>query len=130
MVTGTGRDETTKQGRLAIAALLTASTISQVGNTLTHIAVLWFVLETTGSPARAGVAGVFMALPIAVSGVVGGSVVDRLGFRRTSIISDLASGIAVALIPALYYTSGLTYWQLLLLILRKPAPSASNVRMR
>jgi MFS family permease len=97
-------------------ALLSANTISQIGNTLTHIAVLWFVLETTGSAAQAGLSAVFMALPFAVSGIIGGSIVDRLGFKPTSILSDLASGVTVALIPLLYHTVGLAYWQLLILI--------------
>src|SRR5262249_45927852 len=39
-----------------------------------------------------------------------------LGFKRTSIAADLASGLAVALIPLLSLTLGLQYWELLLLV--------------
>lgn len=102
--------------RLPISALLIANGISQVGNTLTQIAVLWFVLQTTGSAAKAGLSALFMAVPFVISGVFGGALVDRLGFKSTSIISDLASGLTVMAIPLLSHTVGLAFWQLLALV--------------
>ena len=48
--------------------------------------------------------------------MLGGAVVDRLGYRRTSIISDVASGLTTLLIPLLYTTVGLPFWQLLGLV--------------
>ncbi len=102
--------------RLPLLALLTANGISQVGNTLTQIAVLWFVLQTTGSATKAGFSAVFMALPFAIAGVFGGALVDRLGFKLTSVLSDLASGLAIMAIPLLYHTVGLAFWQLLVLV--------------
>jgi MFS family permease len=43
--------------------------------------------------------------------------VDRLGFRRASVLTDLASGATVAAIPLLYLAGVLTFWQLLVLAL-------------
>src|SRR5215208_7975706 len=51
-----------------------------------------------------------------MAGVVGGPVVDRIGFKRTSVVADLAGAVTVALIPLLYYTIGLAFWQLLVLV--------------
>ncbi|MDP9355050.1 MAG: MFS transporter [Chloroflexota bacterium] len=99
-----------------LVALLAANAVSQVGNTLTHVAILWFVLETSGSAARAGLAALLMALPFVVAGLLGGALVDRLGYKRTSVLSDLASGLTVALIPLLHHTAGLAFWQLLALV--------------
>src|SRR5207253_1204203 len=82
---------------------------------LTLIAVPWFVLQTTGSAARTGFTGFFSLLPLLIGGVFGGLIVDRLGFRRASILADLGSGLMVALVPLLYHTVGLAYWQLLVL---------------
>src|SRR5687768_8809028 len=87
-----------------LGALLAADGISQAGNWLTMVAVPWFVLETTGSPARAGLTAAAEAFAIVVAGFFGGALVDRLGHKRTSIIGDLASGATVALIPLLYHT--------------------------
>ncbi|MGH2559971.1 MAG: MFS transporter [Thermomicrobiales bacterium] len=102
--------------RRPIYALLAANTISQIGNSLTFMAIPWFVLATTGSASRAGVTVAMGTVPMIIAGVFGGAVVDRLGYRRASILSDLASGISVLLIPLLYQTIGLAFWQLLVLV--------------
>jgi predicted MFS family arabinose efflux permease len=39
-----------------------------------------------------------------------------VGFKRVAVGGDLASGIAVALVPLLYHTVGLAFWQLLALV--------------
>jgi MFS family permease len=101
--------------RRPIAALLTASSISQVGSMLTIVAVPWFVLQTTGSAAKTGLTGVFSALPFIIAGIFGGTLVDRVGFKRMSVIGDITSGLTIALIPLLYHTVGLAFWQLLVL---------------
>ena len=95
---------------------MTANAISLVGNQLALLALPWFVLQTTGSPARVGLAGAIEALGIIVSAFFGGALVDRAGFRRSSIFSDAASGIAIALIPLLDRMLGLAFWQILILI--------------
>ena len=102
--------------RIPIVTLLASNALSISGNVMTHVAVPWFVLQTTGSPARTGVAGFFQFLPVVIAGFFGGTLVDRLGYRRTSVISDLASGATVAAIPLLYATVGLEFWQLLALV--------------
>lgn len=51
-----------------------------------------------------------------VAGVFGGTIVDRLGFKRASMVSDLASGATVALIPTLYFLDMLSFWLLLVLV--------------
>ncbi len=42
--------------------------------------------------------------------------VDGLGLKRSSVLTDLLSAAAVALVPLLYFTVGLAYWQLLVLV--------------
>ncbi len=101
--------------RLPLIALLTANTVSMVGNVFTSLSVPWFVLVTTGSVTKTGLTGAVTALSFAAS-FFGGALVDRLGFKRVAVATDLASGIAVALIPLLYHTIGLAYGQLLALV--------------
>ncbi|HEY7033771.1 MAG TPA: MFS transporter [Thermomicrobiales bacterium] len=102
--------------RAPFIALLTADGISGIGNVFTYLAIPWFVLQTTGSAGKTGVTAAVGALPVLVSGIVGGVVVDRLGFKRTSIVADLASAVNVALVPLLYHTVGLAFWELLVLV--------------
>ena len=106
----------TTKNRLPFLALLTANAISMVGNVFATIAIPWFVLQTTGSAAQTGIAGFFSILPVVLAGFFGGTLIDRLGYKRTSIIADLASGVTVALIPLLHATIGLQFWQLMALV--------------
>jgi MFS family permease len=105
-----------KKNSLPIIALFTANAISLVGNVLTAIAIPWFVLQTTGSATRTGITGFFTILPVVLAGFFGGTLVDRLGYKRTSIIADIASGVTTALIPLLHFTIGLEFWQLMVLV--------------
>src|SRR3954466_5534976 len=102
--------------RTPIYALLTANAISQVGNMMTAVAIPWFVLQTTGSAAQTGLSAFATTLPIFFSGMIGGVLVDRIGAKRMSIISDLLSMVTVALVPLLYTAGTLTYPLLLALV--------------
>ncbi|MGC4192223.1 MAG: MFS transporter [Thermomicrobiales bacterium] len=102
--------------RLLVAPFLAGNTISLLGNTLTLVALPWFVLETTGSAGKTGLVGMAFALPALVAGLLGGVVIDHIGGRRMSVIADIVSGLSVAAIPILHNTVGLAFWQLLLLV--------------
>lgn len=97
-------------------SLLLASGISQIGDQMALIALPWFVLETTGSPLLTGVAGAVTLLPSFIGGLFGGILVDRCGYQRISIVADFVSAVGVGLIPLLYSTIGLAFWQLLVLM--------------
>ncbi len=101
--------------RIPIASLTIAGIVSLTGSMLTSVAIPWFVLQTTNSATKTGLTGVFATLPYIIGGIFGGTLVDRLGFKRTSILADLTSGATIALIPLLYHTVGLAFWQLLAL---------------
>jgi len=101
---------------LPLYSLFTANAISLVGNVFTAIAIPWFVLQTTGSATQTGITGFFAILPVVLAGFFGGTLIDRLGFKPTSIISDLASGVTTALVPILYFTVGLEFWELMVLV--------------
>jgi MFS family permease len=101
---------------LPFIALLSASLLSALGSQLTFIALPWFVLETTGSAAMTGLVGFFVALPNFVAGIFGGTLVDRLGYKRVSIVADLVSGFGVLMVPLLYITTGIAFWQLLVFV--------------
>ncbi|MFF9570193.1 MFS transporter [Streptomyces sp. NPDC014685] len=95
-----------------MAAVLAANSISTAGTSLTLIGVPWFVLETTGSAGRAGVVAFCATLPIVVSALIGGPVIDRIGRRRVSVASDLVCGASVAAVPLLHRAGALSFWML------------------
>jgi predicted MFS family arabinose efflux permease len=106
----------TTRRRAPLYALYTANIISAVGDVLMFLAVPWFVLQTTGSIARTGVTAFFSTAAVAASALLGGGLVDHIGFRRASILSDLASAVGVALIPLFYALGMLPFWALLALV--------------
>jgi len=83
--------------RSAFARLQAANISSGIANGVVMITVPWLVLERTGSPARAGLLAALVSLPgIFVSPVVGG-LIDRVGRRAVSALSDLLSCLSVLL---------------------------------
>ncbi|MDN3351504.1 MFS transporter [Actinomadura sp. DC4] len=102
--------------RWSLIVLLCANAVSLTGNVLSMLAVPWFVLQTTGSPARTGLAAFASTLPVVISATFAGTLIDRLGLRRASVLSDLFSGVIVLAIPLLYLTYGLSYGLLLVLL--------------
>lgn len=108
--THSGRD------RVPITSLLAADGISTIGNNLTAIAIPWLILETTGSAGRAGLVVAAGTAAELIGGLFGGAIVDRLGHKRASVIADLASAIAVALIPLIQESVGLAFWHVLTLV--------------
>ncbi|MER0446039.1 MFS transporter [Streptomyces sp. Edi4] len=102
--------------RRPLTAVLTANAVSATGSSLTLIGVPWFVLQTTGSAGRAGVVAFCATLPIVVSALAGGPVIDRVGRRRVSVGSDVVCGLAVAAIPLLHQAGLLAFWLLCVLM--------------
>lgn len=102
--------------RRPLGVLLTANVVSVAGSMLTVVAVPWFVLQTTGSPARAGLVAFASTLPVVLSALLGGPLIDRLGYAVSSVASDAVCALAVAAVPVLHLTVGLPYGALLGLV--------------
>src|SRR5258708_15983933 len=109
-------EEQPVQRQWPIYALFLGNTISYVGDILTLLAIPWFVLQTTGSVVQAGITGFCSALPMVLSAFFGSALVDRLGYKRTSVIGDMLCGLTVMFVPLLHHTIGLALWQLLTLV--------------
>lgn len=102
--------------RLPILALFTAQFFSLSGNAIALVAIPIIALTETGSALAAGVAGVFATVPLVIGGALGGVLVDRFGYRVSSIVADVASGVTVVAIPLLAATVGLPFGVLLALV--------------
>ena len=87
---------------LEITLLLSAKSVSFVGNTLSVFAIPWFVFELTGSPMIT--AGIVVAgqLPNIFIGLFSGYLIDRLSPRFISLASDLVNAVVILIIPLLY----------------------------
>lgn len=97
-------------------AFLIAGTISRLGNFLAALAIPWFVLATTGSATNTALTVAVGTIPLIVTGVFGGVLVDRVGYWRSSVLSEIASGFSTLMIPVLHFTTGIQFWHLLLFV--------------
>jgi MFS family permease len=104
------------RSRSALYGLLLATFTGLIGRQLSVVAIPWFVLTTTGSPGRAGLVGFAVFLPGLLVGIFGGVLVDRLGYRRVSVFSDMVCAVSTLMIPLIHFTVGLAFWQLLVLV--------------
>src|SRR4051794_24646721 len=101
--------------RSSLFALVAANAVSQLANVIAAVALPWFALITTGSPARTGPTAFATTLPLAVGALAGGSIVDWIGIRGASVVSDLGAAAAIAAIPTLHGSGALSFPLLLTL---------------
>jgi MFS family permease len=99
-----------------LLAVLVRDVVSVTGSQMTWVAIPWFVLTTTGSPARMTLVLAVEAAALGVVGFLSGNIVSRLGPRRTMLIADGARGPLVALIPILHYADALSFPLLLAIV--------------
>jgi len=105
------RSEMLRNGPLR--ALLVAEIVSTSGGLMTWLALPWFVLTTTGSPARMTLVMAAELIGLAVTGLPSGTLLQRLGARRSMLLSDAARAPLMLLVPLLHWTGGLTFGALI-----------------
>jgi MFS family permease len=99
-----------------LLGLLARDVVSMTGSQMTWIALPWFVLTTTGSPARMAVVLAVESASLAVFGFLSGNVVARLGPWRTMLIADAVRAPLIALVPLLHAVDELSFPLLLVLV--------------
>jgi len=95
--------------RRPVAGLIAADVISTAGTEMTAIALPWFVLVTTGSPARMGVVLAAEFVGLTVLGLVGARVATAVGPRRLMLGSDMTRAVLIAAIPLLSWMGLLSF---------------------
>lgn len=96
--------------------LFAGQTISQIGDTLNKVALLWFVYDMTGSALKMTVVGLLQTLPPLLFGPLIGVYLDRLRKKPVMITVDVLRALMILLIPLLYAMGGLTLDRLYILV--------------
>ncbi len=73
--------------------------VSQVGDGISKLALVWFVYSVTGSPLKTSVIGLLQTVPAIVLAPLIGVAVDRLPKKTLLILSDLVRALVIGLIP-------------------------------
>ena len=100
-------------GNRSLVGLVTAELVSLTGSAMTFVALPWFVLATTGSTAKMGWVLAAEMAPIAIFGLPAGTLISKLGGKRTMLLSDAARGPLLLVIPILHRTGHLSFAALL-----------------
>jgi predicted MFS family arabinose efflux permease len=99
-----------------LLALLASETISVTGSQMTWVALPWFVLTTTHSPGKMTLVLLSESLGLILFGLPGGTLLEKLGARRTMILADAVRAPLTLVIPVLYWSGGLSFALLLALV--------------
>ncbi len=98
------------------AWLWSGQVISQIGESLNKVALLWFVYELTGSALKMTVIGLLQTIPPLLFGPLMGVYLDRLRKKPVMIWVDVIRTVMVLLIPILYALDALTLGRLYALV--------------
>ncbi|MGI5852914.1 MAG: MFS transporter [Bacillota bacterium] len=89
-----------------------ANTISRIGDSIDSLAIMWMVLELTGSTLLMGTVMVCNMLPNIFLGPFAGVLADRFNRKKLIIISDIARGLLVTVLAFLFMTDRLAVWMI------------------
>jgi len=89
-----------------------ANTIGRFGDGIDSLAVMWIMLELTGSTLLMGTVMLCNMLPNILLGPFAGVLADRFNRKKLMIISDVARGLLVAVFAILFMTDHLAVWML------------------
>ena len=100
------RESASKWGRLLknknVRWLFAGQLISQIGEGVSKVALLWFVYNMTESALKMTLVGVLQTVPPLVFGPFAGVLLDRVSKRTAMIVIDLMRTILLILIPVFY----------------------------
>jgi DHA3 family macrolide efflux protein-like MFS transporter len=88
--------------------LVIGQAISQIGDGLSKLALLWFVYDLTGSAMEMTMIGILQTIPPLVFGPFIGVLLDRVAKRSAMIVIDTVRAGLLALIPTMYWMGLLT----------------------
>jgi DHA3 family macrolide efflux protein-like MFS transporter len=91
--------------------------VSQVGDGISNLALLWFVYSITGSPVKTTIIGLLHTIPPIVLGPLIGVYVDRLPKKFFLIGSNVFRAVLIGIIPCAVSTDTFTVNLLYVLVL-------------
>lgn len=103
--------------RSAFLRLWLGLMLSRMGDQLTTVALIWFVLQLTNSGVAVGLVVLCFQLPAMLSGPIIGVLLDRYQPRLVMAVDNFGRACIIATIPCLYLVNALPLWLLYTLAL-------------
>jgi len=93
-------------------SLWVGQTISLMGDNLYYLALMWWVLERTGSTAAMATVAICSAIPSVILGPIAGTYADRIDRKRLLISMDFGRAILIATPAVLLWSNALQVWHI------------------
>jgi MFS family permease len=90
--------------------------VSQMGDGVSKLALLWFVYSVTGSPLKTSVIGLLQTIPAIVLAPLIGVVVDRVPKKVLLIASDIVRAVVLGVVPCAMPTESFSVGPLYVLV--------------
>lgn len=98
--------------------------VSQIGDGVSKLALLWFVYAITGSPLKTTMIGLLQTLPPILFGPFIGVIVDRVPKKLLLISSDLIRAVVLGVVPCLLPVDSFSIERLYLMVFVHAVASA------
>lgn len=89
--------------------------VSNAGDSLYTVAILWLVFELSGSTFLTGVANALLLIPFLLQ-IIAGPIVDQFRIKPVLVGSQVVQGVVVLVLPVAAYTGNLTVELILVMI--------------
>jgi len=90
--------------------------VSQLGDKIFSLAMMWYVLKLTDSSSYVSLVMVFTVLPVILFGTISGVIVDRISKKWVIVLSDLLRGILVLGTAYLVYLDNMPLWAIYVVV--------------
>jgi MFS family permease len=90
--------------------LFAGQLVSQMGDSMYMIGLMWLVLDLTGSKAAMGTVATLSYLPVLVFGLFGGIVADLYNRRRIMLAADALRALVVLVLPIAMLYGTINLW--------------------
>ncbi|MGB0099177.1 MAG: MFS transporter [Nocardioides sp.] len=98
--------------RTPFVLLEVGNLLSGAGNGVAMVVLPWLILQITGSATATGLIAAATLVPVLVSSLFVGTIIDMVGRKRIALLSDVLSGLSTAGIPLLALLGLLDPWWL------------------
>lgn len=115
MATGTDEGYPPLRRNRNFRRYLVGTFVSNAGDSLYSVAILWLVFELSGSTVMTGIANSLLLLPYLLQ-IVAGPLVDRLPLKAVMVGTQAVQGVVVLALPLAAYTGTLSVELILVLI--------------
>ena len=97
-----------------LSILLSGQLVSQIGDKFYMLALSFWVLQTTGSPARMGTVLAAALIPSLLLGFVSGTFIDRYNRKMIIAGTDFLRGLVISVVALLYSLDLLNFYMILI----------------